>query len=256
MAKVKLTAELITVSLIVLSTFIFIMYDMTTSISRAKQIPRDIIHNRQQLTSNNVPDEDFYLATSNAVPSYDHFVIKNVIDSVKCFDSSYHSDLLTEIQQHHVIHENLVSFFPNLKIVSGDPQFFQLCLSKHKHQHVVELNITAEDSSSDCDFYISASNLVPNRMSWDWKSNNNGDDKLTLTTYSVEYVKAEMGGFFIGIYGKSPNNLCTLGVKVFKIPNKNLLHKLSLRGGQVILPRDLDSIIGNHDDGEKSYVLP
>jgi len=145
---------------------------------------------------------------------------------------------------------------PNLKILSSEPQFIQLCLSRHKHQHVVEFNVTAEDSSSDCDFYISASNVAPNRMSWDWKSTNTGDDKIALTTYSVEYIKADMGGFFLGIYGKHPHNLCTLGVKVSKISNKQLVSKLNLRGGQVLLPRDLERIIGSHDDADESYIFP
>jgi hypothetical protein len=131
-----------------------------------------------------------------------------------------------------IILEENFPFIQELNFIGlKSPQFFQICLANHKHQHKIQFQILSNDISSDCDIFIHASPKQPSKYSWDWKSDNNGYDEITLATYLNEYIKGNMGGFLIGIYLKSlgipsDNNKkqsCKLIINILNIENEELI---------------------------------
>eukprot|EP01041_Mallomonas_annulata_P004755 gene4755-9451_t len=158
-----------------------------------------------------------------------HFLLDEYLGENMCLSSTFKGDSL-----HHnvnVLKESLLSSF-QLQIPYHSSKFYQLCISKHHHQHKMTFKLQSTDESSDCDMYFSATTRQPNKIQWDWKSNNKGNDKISLTTYMDEYLTANTGGFYIGIDGKEEQNNCNFTILIEMISNEELLHKVNLRGGQ------------------------
>lgn len=149
----------------------------------------------------------------------------------------------------------------------------------------IQLTLTSSTSigsnRGDCDMYLSTTNTNPapyrpykvapsnntvnthsfdkrpiiQTASWDWKSNDIGDDSIVLKTTMMEFhlldhaSKHTIGynaykDLYIGINKKyQEKNIirCKLGVTVTPIPKQLLTKSLNLRGktGRVILPRDI-----------------
>jgi hypothetical protein len=132
----------------------------------------------------------------------------------------------------------------------GNWIYGQMCVSQHDHEHVVEIyldlgdhaEIEKKQTTFDCDVYISSSGQFPSENSWNFRSNNVGNDHIKVPLYLDDFKDAE-GNILIGVYGRGGDdglaNKCTLTVKINTLKNEELLHKFNLRHGQVLLPRDI-----------------
>lgn len=133
-------------------------------------------------------------------------------------------------------------------VLQGGWVYGQICISPHEHEHVVEIYSDLGDHADadpgkdfDCDIYISSHGILPEDLKWDFRSNNKGNDHIKLPLY-LEDFRDYKGAVIVGIFGrggaKEPND-CTLTLKINTLENEELLHKLNLRHGQVIMPRDI-----------------
>ena len=163
------------------------------------------------------------------------------------------------------VKENVVMSIP----INGASQhyIFQLCFADdHDHQHTFHIKVhNAVNSDADCDMYLSATSPSPDIGNWDWKSANKGADDITLHTYMEEFQSASLNALFLTVTwnekqssimtkgrGKTKQQLsnserekdkCILTMEIVPLSNEELLHKLpTLRGGRVLLPRDLEQI--------------
>ena len=139
---------------------------------------------------------------------------------------------------------------------------WQLCYAHHDHQHGFKLKTypnpnavgSSEQSQADCDLYLSATSTLPNSSNWDWKSTDNGYDSITIYQFASEFRRSKLKALFITINEKSGTNnvershirnRCVLEIEVLTVRDEDLLHKMgSLRGGQIMLPRDLNKLRG------------
>lgn len=54
-----------------------------------------------------------------------------------------------------------------VKIKENQQKDFQICLAKHKHQHIFKIHLTTTtELQGDCDMYLSASMPKPDINSW------------------------------------------------------------------------------------------
>ena len=171
------------------------------------------------------------------------------------------------IEKHHRpkkaqdVKENTIMSIP----INGASQHsaFQLCFADdHDHQHTFNIKVKAVNSDTDCDLYLSSTATTPNSGNWDWKSANKGSDDITLHTYMEEFQSASLNALFLTVtwnekvssiltkgrrktnqMSNSEKEKCILTMEIVPLPNEELLHKLpTLRGGRVLLPRDLEQI--------------
>lgn len=134
---------------------------------------------------------------------------------------------------------------------------YQLCFADdHDHQHTFKIKTRSLAPDVDCNLYLSASSVSPGRSNWEWKSDAKGPDDITLHSYMEEFQAASLNALFITVAwkdgsgtgsgsGRKPvsGDKCELTIEVSTLPNDELLHKLgTLRGGQVLLPRDIERI--------------
>jgi hypothetical protein len=133
-------------------------------------------------------------------------------------------------------------------LIGGDDKYpdhynFQFCPSPSFHQHEFKFQLIANDfHKSDCDMYFSVDQIHPSNLVWDWKSNSIGQtDSITIHSYSKEYQSGKYSSLFISVYSKSVDfvNNCTFIMEVKPVNPKELLSKLGLRGGKVLMPRDV-----------------
>jgi hypothetical protein len=138
------------------------------------------------------------------------------------------------------------------------PSTWQLCIAHHDHQHAFKLKTYPNSNGSkldknlkvDCDLFLSTSVVSPGPQNWDWKSNDRGHDSITIHSYAAEFQKSSLNTLFISVGQKNlyqgVSSGCVLELEVITVANEELLHKMgSLRGGQVLLPRDLHKLIAN-----------
>jgi hypothetical protein len=139
-----------------------------------------------------------------------HFLRTDVIEKNACISNSgstMHSE---------VIVDNKRTFIP-LIIEIDSFKNFQLCFANSDHHHH-SIKISLEHiSEGDCDIYSSASEEYPSQINWNWKSNNPGDDSLTLLTNADEFKKASLNAVFIAITGKQTMNECKLNIEISPI---------------------------------------
>ena len=127
-----------------------------------------------------------------------------------------------------------------IKISDSQQKDFQICLAKHKHQHIFKIHLsTTTELQGDCDMYLSASAPKPDTNNWEWKSNGHGEDAISIYGYASEFQKSQLNSLFISVYGKTSSNSCSLQIEILSLPSEEILQKLGLRGGQVLLPRDV-----------------
>ena len=121
------------------------------------------------------------------------------------------------------------------------PQFSTLCLATHGHHHSVTFNLRVHDASKTCRLYLSTQHLSPDSVHWDWRADSASDSRLVVFTFADEFKRSIARGLFLGIHGDADR--CDLSVKIDKYDNFQLLSRAGLRGGQILLPRDVKDIM-------------
>ena len=127
------------------------------------------------------------------------------------------------------------------------PYYMQLCLAKHMHQHRVDIKLGSLHDIHQCELYLSTENRRPSSHSWDWKIDSYQTTPIiSLFTYLPEFKRstAVSGALFIGLHRsehayETAKVHCDLQLTISKINNEALLARTRLRGGQVLLPRDV-----------------
>ena len=113
----------------------------------------------------------------------------------------------------------------------------QICIGSHNHQHTIKVSIL----DGDCDVYITAKRRIPSATSWDWRLYHKLAQTISIHTYSSDYQNANEGGVVIAVLPVDANSqFCKIRYEILTYDNEELLHKLSLRGGKVLMKRDLD----------------
>lgn len=146
--------------------------------------------------------------------------------------------------QGHIIDESNMYFMPIGLYGHEERRTFQLCFANHNHNHMLKAQIFHHSASDigDCDMYLSASEKLPSPTRWDWKSTSIGPDTINIYSFAREFqnARAANGSLYISVYGKAENNKCSLGLEVLSLPGDELLHKLGLRGGQILKQKEKD----------------
>ena len=190
-------------------------------------------------------DNAFHMSQSSPAPIHiddvretisSHSLIEKEKSELKCEDYlelGYISDLfgLHEFaeDQEYVLKVNVDDFVS---------KYFVLCIAKHDHQHSIEMFL--QSSVGDCDFFLSSQYETPSLNLWDWKSTDNGADSIKIYSYAIEFKGMSTISLYVAINGKDKINRCELKLRVGKVTNEQLLHKIgSLRGGKILLPRDI-----------------
>lgn len=206
-----------------------------------------------------------------------HFAIEEDYISLQNCVNSYSIDGYTSPYTSINIPENSPVIF-NSKIITNNIQSItncQLCFAHHNHQHTFKLKVYPKFQTSttsltsttsnkrnniDCDIYLSASNVSPSLEYWDWKSNRIGNDSITIHSYADEFQKSQLSSLFISIISKKKDktfyaenneknvNNCVLEIEVSTLNNVELLHKINLRGGRIMLPRDLNKLKNSYNE--------
>ena len=115
---------------------------------------------------------------------------------------------------------------------------WQLCVAHHNHQHAFKLKVFSDQDDLNCELFLSASSISPSVDNWDWKTTND----IKIYSYAIEFQKSALDALFISVQGIG----CKLELEVVTVSIEEILHKVSLRGGQRILPRDLDKMMEEH----------
>jgi hypothetical protein len=158
---------------------------------------------------------------------------------------------LRSVVESSIVEENRDIIF-KLKVPINSWKYGQICIAPHLHFHAIELSVETINPAHDCDIFVGA-RFKPSANMWDFKSDSKGKDNIRIPTYLQEMKNSE-GTIFFGIFGeeqyyngkkekfKSQEDICILKLNIGTIENTELLHKLNLRGGQVLLPRDLNRL--------------
>jgi len=139
-----------------------------------------------------------------------------------------------------------VWFKMNFSIGDSESKQMQLCFAQTDQQYKLVVEIENESTVSDCDIFLSARCVQPDKINhkWDWKSDSIGDDRIIIPTYLNEFREQDWRTLYISVHGKSIFNTCRLRLMVSAIDPKELLQKVGLRGGRVLLPRDVQALLG------------
>ena len=122
----------------------------------------------------------------------------------------------------------------------NDVKLFQLCYSNDEHQHLMKFKVKNNNDHDNCDLYLSSTQMEPSKDRWDWKSvSNNREESVNLYTYADELIEAGLNTVFIAVTNSNVRSNCKFSVEIISIMNEELLKRLGLRGGQVLLPNDL-----------------
>ena len=144
---------------------------------------------------------------------------------------------------HLVIEENQVTVLNADRRIRNRPKW-QLCIAHHDHQHAFRLKTYPKsatiqsklDSKIDCDLYISANATDPTSDRWNWRSENIGEDSITLYSHSEEFKESKLDTLFISMkeksneFNKPNNNRCILEVEILCVEELRTVHEGSLRG--------------------------
>jgi hypothetical protein len=128
---------------------------------------------------------------------------------------------------------------------NSNTYFAQLCLGIHTHHHSVLFSSKPkEQHGSSCNLFVSTTMLRPDRLNWDWKADSVHSNSLKLHTYTDEFKRESYSGaLYVGVYSLTPNE-CEIEIQVSTYHTRELLSKAGLlRGGQVLLPRDVPDIL-------------
>jgi hypothetical protein len=192
-------------------------------------IGTDISHVQRLATEASASTDDFF------------YIIPNGVDPGYC---SSGTDVIT-LAMEQAATEGTTKYVSFEGMTGGASQGLQVCFGRHAHQHTIDVKIVPSNTASDCDMYVSASNPNPSSLQWDWKSTKvgAGEESLRIMSYAKEFLAANLNTVFISIYAagsRETRHSCTAYITVSRLSTTELLHKVgSLRGGQILLPRDL-----------------
>lgn len=226
------------IAILVISLCALIVY------SNAKTLAANSLHTKPTEQLHTFAQNKSFVKTLK-VDEFGHIVFRdNGFVNLCKKDNSFREEYITTSFESRSLIENTIYHFP-IRISSTSIHYYQICVSNHDHHHNLKLALLMEKDKfmSDCDLFISTHELHPSSYKWDWKSNDKGNDKITIPTYSREFIEADMGGFFLAIIGREEKNECILDVMIETLSNEQLLSKMSLRGGQALLPRDLKQLL-------------
>ena len=188
-------------------------------------------------TRNSINENGDY--NNDNIETKHHFLALDGISYDLC-NTNFHLD--DYYFQGHIIDESNMYFMPIGLYGYEERRTFQLCFANHNHNHMLKAQIFHHSASDigDCDVYLSASEKLPSPTRWDWKSTSIGPDTINIYSFAREFQssRAANGSLYISVYGKAENNKCSLGLEVISLPSDELLHKLGLRGGSLLKPKE------------------
>lgn len=234
----RLKLPIIIIGIIAIYIFISLLcfFFLTNNVTTADELATSIKNIENEImVNNNIHDEKYS----------PHFLAVNGISYNLCLEENLTGNNFMEGIE---IFDEIAIY---KQILIGGDKFpdhynFQFCPSSSFHQHEFKFQLIANDiHKSDCDMYFSIDQIHPSNLAWDWKSNSIGQtDSISIHSYSKEYQSGKYSSLFISIYSKSVEfvNNCTFSIQIKPINQNELLSKLSLRGGKVLLPRDLPYI--------------
>jgi hypothetical protein len=141
--------------------------------------------------------------------------------------------------QGHIIDENNQFYMPVFLDGVVAHKHIGICLAAHQHHHMLKIQtLHLADSAGDCDIYVKAGGTTfPTPTNWDWRSSASGSDVIHIYSFAREFqnTRNEQASLLIGVYGKNNWNKCSLGVEIVTLPKDEIIYKLGLRGGQLLL---------------------
>ncbi len=144
---------------------------------------------------------------------------------------------------------------------AGQSAQYLLCVGRApRHFHSIQFQLN--NTLGDCDLFAALGRAWPGPEDWDWKSSDIGRDALMLRSYTSEFMKyekevkrqrAELSDaaegiesqpfpLYFSVSSKDPSLPCRaqLSLTLSPIDFTEAAHKVgALRGGKVLLPRDL-----------------
>lgn len=156
-----------------------------------------------------------------------HVLIKSYNQPVTCAAKNM------QLLRGEILPENYK--YEMILMMKQDPQYYSLCLGDDSHQYTIEFSL----EYGQCDILVSASGALPRPDYWDWKLNSRLNRKsLAIHTFSPELLRSTDKNLHIG-FVSNIGGACKVGVKISLFSDEELLPKLGLRGGQVMLRRDI-----------------
>lgn len=167
-----------------------------------------------------------------------HFLRRNNNEQ-KCYD-----DNVRRIPSGY-INENEMNF-ETISINHTFVKYYHLCIGRHHHYHTIKISMN-ESSAVSCNIYISVDNPSPSKQNYDWKLKSfisQISHSINIHTYSKEFFDSHDGGLYFAvasdnILNHSQQLHCEFGIGIYTFTDDELVHKLNLRGGQVLLKRDI-----------------
>ena len=126
-------------------------------------------------------------------------------------------------------------------LAQHQPQFSAICLATHGHHHSLSFHLHVQEASQSCRLYLSTLRSKPDKVHWDWRADSATDSRLVIFTFADEFKRSTSKGLFLGIYGDADR--CDVSIKIDRYDNFQLLSRAGLRGGQILLPRDVKDIM-------------
>ncbi|ETW00586.1 hypothetical protein H310_07162 [Aphanomyces invadans] len=109
----------------------------------------------------------------------------------------------------------------NNTVLEDEYMFYQVCIARHEHQHVVHINLTS--ITGDANMYLSADNPLPQRGKSSWIAQNPGNDHVALPTYLPDFPRhAKHMALYIGVFGYGPGeSRYNLTVSIHDLPQNS-----------------------------------
>jgi hypothetical protein len=184
-----------------------------------------------------------------------HFMLYSPMDSQSCSYSG-----VRPLRQHNIKENKMNTEIIQLNSINNSIHY-HLCIGTHSHQHTLKF-VISNTSEYNCYIFTSATKPKPSINNWDWKSNSKSLYKmnsLTIHTYANEFhlQTSQDPGIYITIQVpydyddssiststdniKNKNNVtCIFEYGIYTFTQEEMLHKINLRGGKVLLKRDLE----------------
>lgn len=137
----------------------------------------------------------------------------------------------------------------------GMYEYFQICVAQHKHHHKVSLTLTrlpygdTRKAEGELDLYISADVKRPtSEFGSTWISRDNGDDQITIPTYTEDYQASNSHSLYVGVHNREDGGAWgnsafrhsvqfSLDVAIVDVSQSEILKRGNLRAnGQRLLP--------------------
>ncbi|RHY92012.1 hypothetical protein DYB37_002191 [Aphanomyces astaci] len=109
----------------------------------------------------------------------------------------------------------------NNTVLEDEYMFYQVCIARHEHEHIVHVNLTS--ISGDANMYLATDNPVPRRGQSSWIAQHPGNDHVALPTYLPEFPReAKHMALYIGVFGYGPGpSQYNLTVSIHDLPQNS-----------------------------------